>query len=191
MIVKTYCARMDHGGCGLLVHFEGGKITRIEGDPDSPLSHGYLCPKGLAQLERINHPDRLQYPMKRLGNRGEGRWTRISWEEALDTISEKVRETIARDGQKAIVLGQGTPKGLELFLMLRLANLLHIPNVSTPGHICHMPRETASNLTCGFFPVPDFDHPPASIVVWGSNLFQTNEEGLIGIQLRRALDRGS
>ena len=191
MIVKTYCARMDHGGCGLLVHFEGGKITRIEGDPDSPLSHGYLCPKGLAQLERINHPDRLQVPMKRLGNRGEGRWTRISWEEALDTISEKVRETIARDGQKAIVLGQGTPKGLELFVMLRLANLLHIPNVSTPGHICHMPRETASNLTCGFFPVPDFDHPPASIVVWGSNLFQTNEEGLIGIQLRRVLDRGS
>ena len=54
-----------------------------------------------------------------------------------------------------------------------------------------MPRETASNLTFGFFPVPDYDHPPASIVVWGSNLFQTNEEGLIGIQLRRALDQRS
>lgn len=81
---------------------------------------------------------------KRLGKRGEGQWTRISWEEALDTIAEKVRETIARDGQKAIALAQGTPKGLELFLMLRLANLLNIPNVSTPGHICHMPREAAS-----------------------------------------------
>ena len=62
MIVKTYCARMDHGGCGLLVHLEDGRITRIEGDPDSPLSHGYLCAKGLAQIERINHPDRFQSP---------------------------------------------------------------------------------------------------------------------------------
>ncbi len=191
MIVNTYCARMDHGGCGLRVHLESGRITKIEGDPDSPLSHGYLCAKGLAQLERINHPDRLKYPMKRAGERGEGKWSRISWDEALDTLSEKIKETIARNGQKAIAFAQGTPKGLELFLILRLANLLNIPNVSTPGHVCHMPRETASNLTCGFFPVPDYDHPPACIVVWGSNLFQTNEEGVIGIQLRRALDQGS
>jgi anaerobic selenocysteine-containing dehydrogenase len=110
VIVKTYCARMDHGGCGLLVHLEDGKITRIEGDPDSPLSHGYLCAKWLAQLERINHPDRLQYPMKRLGKKGEGQWTRISWEEALDTISEKVRETIAGDGRKAKLNSEIDPR---------------------------------------------------------------------------------
>ena len=51
---------MDHGGCGMLVHVENGRITRVEGDPDSPLSRGTLCTKGLAQVERINHPDRLQ-----------------------------------------------------------------------------------------------------------------------------------
>ena len=191
MIVKTHCARMDHGGCGLLVHIENGRITKIEGDPDSPLSRGYLCAKGLAQLERIHHPDRLQSPLKRTGEKGEGKWSRISWDEALDIISGKIKETIARDGQKAIAFAQGTPKGLELFLMLRLANLLNVPNVSTPGHICHMPRETASNLTCGFFPVPDYDHPPACVIAWGSNLFHTNEEGMIGIRLRQALDQGS
>lgn len=191
MIVKTFCARMDHGGCGILVHLEGGKIQKIEGDPDCPLNQGTVCAKGIAQIERLNHPDRLTYPMKRTGNRGEGKWKRISWEEALETLSQKIKETIERSGPESIAFAQGTPKGLELFLLIRLANLLHIPNISTPGHICHMPRETASTITCGFFPVPDYDHPPACVLVWGSNLFQTNEEGVIGSQLKRALDRGA
>jgi anaerobic selenocysteine-containing dehydrogenase len=76
-------------------------------------------------------------------------------------------------------------------MMIRLANLLKVPHVATPGSICHMPRETAAIITCGFFPVPDYDNPPALVLVWGSNLFQTNEEGVIGSQLRRALDRGA
>jgi len=191
MIVKTYCARMDHGGCGILAHVENGKITKIEGDPDSPINRGTICAKGLAQIERLNHPDRLLYPMKRIGTRGEGKWKPITWEEALDAIAEKIKETIERDGQRAISFAQGTPKGLELYLMIRLANVLNIPNISTPGNICHMPRETASNITCGFFPIPDYSGAPACVVVWGSNLFQTNEEGIIGSQLKQAIDQGA
>jgi anaerobic selenocysteine-containing dehydrogenase len=191
MIVKTYCARMDHGGCGILAYVENGKILKIEGDPDSPLSRGAMCPKGLAQLERMNHPDRLTYPLKRTGQRGEGKWAKISWDEALGTLATKIRETIRDEGERTVCFAQGTPKGLEFFLMLRLANLLHIPNVTGPGSVCHVPREAASNLTCGFFPIPDYDHEPACVVVWGSNLFQTNEEGILGSQLRLALDRGA
>ncbi len=191
MIVKTFCARMDHGGCGLLIHVEDGKIVRVEGDPDSPLNQGTMCAKGIAQVERLNHPDRLRYPLKRAGAKGEGRWERISWEEALSTIAQKIQENIDRGEQRAIAFAQGTPKGLELYMMIRLANLLKVPHVATPGSICHMPRETAAVITCGFFPVPDYDHPPALVLVWGSNLFQTNEEGVIGSQLRRALDRGA
>ncbi len=191
MIIKTYCARMDHGGCGILAHVENGKIIKIEGDPDSPLNRGTICAKGIAQLEKLNHPDRLKYPLKRIGERGEGKWKRISWDEALGTIAGKIKETIGRDGPRAISFAQGAPKGLEYFLLIRLANLLKVPNISTPGHVCHMPRETASTLTCGFFPIPDYDHSPACVVVWGSNLFQTNEEGIIGSQLKRALDQGA
>jgi len=66
-----------------------------------------------------------------------------------------------------------------------------VANIATPGHVCHMPRETASTLTCGFFPVSDYDHSPTCVVVWGSNLFQTNEEGVTGSQLKRALDQGA
>jgi anaerobic selenocysteine-containing dehydrogenase len=187
MIIKTYCARMDHGGCGLRVHVKDGKIVKVEGDPDSSLNQGTICAKGIAQVERLNHPDRLHHPLKRIGERGEGKWERISWEEALTTISQR----ILRTDRRSITFAQGTPKGLELYMMIRLANLLKVPTVITPGSICHMPRETAAVITCGFFPVPDYDHPPALVIVWGSNLFQTNEEGIIGSQLRRALDRGA
>ncbi len=191
MVIKTFCARMDHGGCGILVHVEGGRIIKVEPDPDSPLNRGTLCAKGYAQIERLNHPERILFPLKRKGERGEGKWERISWDEALEIIVKNIDEIIKSDGPESISFAQGTPKGLELFLLLRLANLLHIPNIATPGHVCHMPRETASIITCGFFPVPDYDYPPSCVVVWGSNLFQTNEEGIISSQLQNALKRGS
>jgi anaerobic selenocysteine-containing dehydrogenase len=191
MIAKTHCARMDHGGCGLLVHVEDGRITKVEPDPHSPLNRGTICPKGIAQIERMYHPDRLTVPLKRRGERGGGRWEPISWDDALDLIAHNMEEVKSRDGAKAICFAQGTPKGPELFLMIRLANLLRAPNLTTPGSVCHMPRETASILTCGFFPIPDYDHPPSCVMVWGSNLFQTNEEGIMGSQLKRALDSGA
>jgi len=174
-----------------LVHVEDGKIVKVEGDPESPLNRGTLCAKGIAQVERLNHPDRLLHPLKRVGARGENHWARISWEEALGTISDRFQEAIGRGEEGSIAFAQGTPKGLELYMMIRLANALRVPTVVTPGSICHMPRETAAMMTCGFFPVPDYDHPPTLILVWGSNLFQTNEEGVIGSQLRRAMDKGA
>jgi anaerobic selenocysteine-containing dehydrogenase len=90
-----------------------------------------------------------------------------------------------------MLFGQGTPKGLEFWVMMRLANVLGSPNVAGIGNMCHMPREIAATLTFGFWPEVDYDHPPACIVLWGSNLDQTNEEATISSRLRRALDRGS
>ncbi|MGB9700002.1 MAG: molybdopterin-containing oxidoreductase family protein [Thermodesulfobacteriota bacterium] len=191
MIIKTFCARMDHGGCGLLAHIQDGKIIKIEGDPECPLNRGAICAKGRAQIERLYHPDRLRYPLQRIGARGEGRWQRISWAEALTTIAEKIKEKIDQGEERSIVFAQGTPKGLELYLLIRLANVLKISHLITPGSICHMPRETGAFYTCGFFPVPDFDHPPNLVLVWGSNLYQTNEEGIMGAQLRRVRDKGA
>ena len=174
-----------------MVEVENGKIVRVKGDPDCSLNRGTICAKGLAQVERLQHPERLRHPLRRIGAKGGGQWERISWNEALALLAEKFRERISRGEGKSMAFAQGTPKGLELYMMIRLANVLKIPHVVTPGSICHMPRETASLITCGFFPVPDYDHPPALVLAWGSNLFQTNEEGVIGSQLRRALDQGA
>ena len=91
MIYRSAC-RTCHGGCGVLVHVEGGKVVKVKGDPESPLNKGKLCPKGAASIENLYHPDRLKYPMKRAGKRGEGKWKRISWDEALDTIAGKINQ---------------------------------------------------------------------------------------------------
>ena len=95
-IVRTTC-KGCHGGCGVRVTVEDGTIVHVEGDPDS-LTEGTMCAKGLSQLQHINNPYRIKHPLKRAGKRGEGKWQRISWEEALDTIAEKINEVREKYG---------------------------------------------------------------------------------------------
>ena len=183
---KTHCARMDHGGCALRVGIANRRIVKIKGDPDGYLSRGYVCPKGLAAPEKLTHPDRLRYPLKRMGNRGEGRWERISWDTAMDLVVENLNRTRARHGAKGVAFCQGMPKGLEHFALIRLANLFGSPNVVVVQDVCHAPREVTGLHTCGFYPVADFHHDTEMVVLWGSNPTATNEEGGI---CRLLLDR--
>jgi len=162
----------------------------VKGDPDCPLNQGVICPKGASQLEVLYHPDRLIYPQQREGRRGEGRWQRISWDEALSQIAKKL-EGIHESGPEAVVLGLGSPKGLELGFANRLASVFGTPNVVTPGPICHMPRELASTYTCGSPTSPDYEHPPRCLVFWGSNTLDTNEGGMGRPRLRPAQKAGS
>jgi anaerobic selenocysteine-containing dehydrogenase len=188
---KTHCSRMDHGGCGLLVDVVDGRISGIKGDPQCSLSRGYICPKALAISEKISHPDRLTTPLLRQGARGEGRWKAISWPEALSYMVERLSRIREEYGPQAVVFAQGAPKGLEHFVMIRLANVFGSPNVSGPQHVCHMPREIAGQLTCGFFPIPDYEGPTSLILNWGSNLVKSNEEGVPGSRLLGSIKKGA
>ena len=105
--IRTAC-RSCHGGCGVIAHVKDGKVIKVEGDLDSPISHGTLCSKGLSITQLAYHPDRVLYPLKRKGERGEGKWERITWDEALNTIVEKFKKVIAEYGPESIVVGQGT-----------------------------------------------------------------------------------
>ncbi len=87
-IVRSSC-RGCHGVCQVLVHTEDGCVTKVTGDPESPTSRGYICPKGQAAPELLYHPDRITTPLRRTGERGQNRWTPISWEEALGEMAEK------------------------------------------------------------------------------------------------------
>jgi len=73
--IKTVC-RSCHGGCGVIAHVLDGKVIKVEGNPDSPISHGTLCSKGLAITQLAYHPDRILHPMKKTN----GGWQRISWD---------------------------------------------------------------------------------------------------------------
>ena len=168
--VKTHCARMDHGGCSLMVGLKNNQIVKIKGDPEGFLNKGYVCYKGIASHERLSHPDRLKNPLKRVGARGEGRWKKISWNEAIREICKNFNKVKNSYGAKSVAFCQGMPKGLELFVMNRLANTFGSPNVVGVQDVCHVPREITAKRTCGFYPVVDFDHPSKAIILWGSNI---------------------
>lgn len=190
--VKTHCARMDHGGCGLLVGVKGNEITEVKGDPDGFLNKGYTCYKGRVSADRLYHPDRLRYPLKRIGERGEGKWQQISWEDALDETAERFLKIKDTYGARGVGFGVGMPKGLEHFVLIRLANIFGSPNVIASQDVCHAPREITGVHTCGFYPVADLHHPTGLILSWASNLLSTSEEGqiasLVPEQLRNGAD---
>ena len=77
--------------CGIVGYVKNGKVLKIEGNPNDPNSRGRLCARGQASLNHLYHPERLLYPLKRVGKRGEGKWKRISWGEALDEIAKRLR----------------------------------------------------------------------------------------------------
>ena len=173
-VVKSHC-RMCHGGCGVLVYTKGGKVAKIAGDPDCPINHGTLCTKGLASTQLAYHPDRLTYPVRRVGPKGSGKWERISWDEALDAIAGRMLDYKDRFGAESIVLGYGTGRENEA-VIYRFANLLGTPNVLTAGHFCYGPRIATSIITCGSNPIVDYENNPKCIMVWGNNLTISNPD---------------
>ena len=77
--------------CGIIGYVKDGRVLKVEGNPNDPNSRGRLCARGQASLNHLYHPERLLFPMKRVGERGEGKWKRISWDEALTEIADKLR----------------------------------------------------------------------------------------------------
>ncbi|RLB29120.1 MAG: molybdopterin oxidoreductase [Deltaproteobacteria bacterium] len=189
--VRTHCARMDHGGCALLVGVKDNRIVSVRGDPDGYLNRGYICPKGLASPDRLTHPDRLRYPLKRIGERGKGTWQRISWPDAITEIADRLNEIKEQYGARAVAFGQGMPKGMEHFVLIRLGNVFGTPNIIGLQDVCHAPREVTGIHTCGFYPVADFHHTSKVVVVWASNITSTNEEGEINILLSDQIKQGT
>ena len=94
-LVPTTCFNCE-AGCGLVAYFdrETGEIEKIEGNPEHPGSRGRNCAKGPATLNQIDDPERILHPMKRVGDRGSGKWERISWDQALDEIGARIRKAI-------------------------------------------------------------------------------------------------
>ena len=172
MIIKSTCG-LCLGGCGVLVQVEEGRVVGITGEDENPVNQGVLCAKGRASLEYLYHQDRLTSPLRRAGKRGEGKWTKISWDKALGTIAERFSRTKKQYGPEGVAFVQGSAKGLIDVYNERLANAFGTPNFTTSGHVCFLPRFLASKLTCGFYPVPDYEHGPACILVWGVNPAKT------------------
>ena len=136
-LIRTACpAHCGIDACGILAHVKGDRIIKLEPAEFPNKVDSRICIRGLSSLDITYHPDRLKYPMKRVGERGEGKFERISWDEAYEIIAEKLKEIAEIYGWRSIgwVLG-GPGAGTTKFgAYLRLASLTQSTRVSAWGY---------------------------------------------------------
>ncbi len=135
-IIPTICFNCE-AACGLigLVDKETLRVRRFEGNPEHPGSRGRNCAKGPATLNQIHDPERIRYPLKRAGKRGEGEWQRVSWDEALDDIAQQVRKALQEDRRNEIMYHVGRP-GHELLYHQRILHAWGVDGHNSHTNVC-------------------------------------------------------
>jgi anaerobic selenocysteine-containing dehydrogenase len=167
-MIPTFCSLCGPSmGCGLNCYVKDGKLVRVEGMKESPISKGKLCPKAFASMQWVYSPQRLRYPLKRVGEKGEGKFERVTWDEALDIIASKLKEQKKKYGPESLAILSPQHRSYSEYLYRFL--IAHgSPNYGHSG-LCAMQRAFGFAYTLG---VPmltaDFEHAEL-IVVWGAN----------------------
>ena len=148
-IVKTNC-RSCTADCGVLAHVKDGRVIKLEGNPEFERSEGALCSKGLAGVQALYHPNRNKYPMKRVGARGENKWKRISWDEALNEIAQKLMEIREKYGAESVMGSTGGGGNPNFLSCCRFCDVFGTPNWFEPGASqCYMPRQMVYQMMYG------------------------------------------
>lgn len=110
--IHAVCPHDCPDTCSMLISVDNGRATKVEGNPDHPPTDGVLCTKVSRYLERTYHPERLMTPLKRVGTKGSGQFTPISWDEALNTISTRLKAIAARHPEAILPYSYGGTMGL-------------------------------------------------------------------------------
>jgi anaerobic selenocysteine-containing dehydrogenase len=176
-IFPSVCSLDCPDQCGLLLHKKDGKIVKVEGDPSHPVTKGNICNKVRNMTARINDPKRLEFPLKRIGPKGSGSFERISWAEAIETITTRWKHLIAEHGPQSILpysfygnMGNLSAEGMDRRFFYRLgASQLE-------RSICNSAGSVGYKYTMGAALGTD---PEATInaklfVFWGVNAVSTN-----------------
>ena len=178
--IRTSC-RACIANCGVIAHVRNGRVIKLEGDPADKMSKGSMCAKGLAGIQALYHPNRNKYPMQRVGERGEGKWKRISWDEAVDIIARNLMDMREKYGAEALVCSTGGGGNPEIWSIARFCNIFGTPNWFEPGCAqCYLPRVLACDMMYGgddasiadscaleiYFPE---DTEMKSLVLWGTD----------------------
>lgn len=173
---RSVCPHDCPDTCGLLVGVEDGRVVSVKGDPEHPFTRGAICVKVNHYPERVYSPLRVLHPLKRIGTKGEGRFERITWDQALDEIVRKYRQIISESGGEAILPYSyaGTMglvqfhAGHPFFHRLGASKLLRT--------ICSASAEAGFAASMGSIPTTDIETTVNSdlIIIWGSNTLATN-----------------
>jgi anaerobic selenocysteine-containing dehydrogenase len=190
-------------GCGLKIYLEDGRISRVAPLKGHPL--GICCPRGAHSAEIVYSPDRLLYPLKRVGPRGEGQFERVSWDEALDTIAAQLKQIAGEYGPQAVCTytGRGafelslgdllSPAGVRESSTWNLLFPFGSPNTTGVGAICYVAHGIiAPATTYGVWDIDTFADLENSdlVVVWGDNPV-TDSPPVNLVRIKEAQKRGA
>ncbi|MDR7316511.1 molybdopterin-dependent oxidoreductase [Brevibacillus nitrificans] len=173
---KTVCPHDCPDTCSIIAKVEDGKVVSTKGDPAHPFTRGALCSKVLRYRERIYSPDRLLYPMRRMGEKGEGRFERISWEEALDEITARLKQAISLHGSETVYCFQGSGN-MGIIQMNAHFPFFHKLGASRGrGNLCSPAADVGWNYTVGAMvgSRPESVAKTDLLIVWGSNMASSN-----------------
>ena len=173
----SVCALDCPDCCSLLINLDDGKGSHLRGNPNHPITRGFLCGKVARYLDREYSPDRLLYPHKRIGLKGQGKFQRISWDEALDTIARRLRAVTAEYGSEAILpysykgsMGFLNSAGMDLRFFHRLgASRLDRTICSSTGG-----AGLTQTLGHRYGTEPEQFQHSKLIIAWGANVLGTN-----------------
>jgi anaerobic selenocysteine-containing dehydrogenase len=176
LTVRGACPHDCPDTCGVLTTVADGRAVDFRGDPNNPLTRGWLCAKVRPYLEHVYHPERLLYPLRRRGPKGGGQWERISWSEALDEIGSRWRKLIAESGPESILpySYSGTLGLVQMAVASgRFWNRLGASRLERS--ICGAAAECAVEATIGRRWSPPYQEVVHSrlVVLWGHNPVST------------------
>jgi anaerobic selenocysteine-containing dehydrogenase len=165
MLIPTVCFNCE-SACGLLAYMdkETLEVQKFEGNPLHPGSRGRICAKGPATLNQMADPERILYPLKRAGRRGEGKWGRVTWDEALDDIAGRMRRAIIEDRHNEIMYHVGRP-GYD-GTVERVIQSWGIDGHNSHTNVCSASARLGYFLWSGFDrPSPDYAHARVILLV--------------------------
>ncbi len=167
-VIPTTCLQCNMED-GLLCFVEDGMLVKIEGNPKHPATRGRICAKGNAGINTVYNPDRLLYPIKREGTRGEGKWKRIAWDEALNEIAEKIKEIRLSDpGEIMFHYGRDRTHGYTKRFMAAIGS----NTIGNHTSICESSKKEGMERTWGpDIETPDFENTKY-IINFGSNIYE-------------------
>ena len=153
--------------CVMDFYVKDGSMVYLKGAEEAA-NQGTRCPKGLAGSQILTDPDRIKYPLKRVGKRGEGNFERISWDEALDLMAEKLLKVKEEYGPESVLFEYGRDPGVN-FARHLLTDLYGTPNIYGHTSLCEMDRRLAALTVYGHvYPVRDFANCKFPML-WGYN----------------------
>jgi thiosulfate reductase/polysulfide reductase chain A len=176
--------------CPIKVSVKEGQVRWIEGNPHVPGMEGSLCPRGAAGINMLYDNERLQAPMIRDGERGSGKWRKVSWDEALDYIADKLKPIIAEHGGHSVVLGERTQ--LATHVSKTFLKAIGSPNHFTHDALCKGSVNTACRSLFGYTDAQmSMDYKNTKhIVLYGRNIFEAISVKEVN-NLTAALEKGA